>query len=71
VKGRPRHDWRYGIDAGKIERELGWRPKETFQSGLHKTVRWYLENQEWVVNVISEAYGEWIELHSGERASST
>jgi dTDP-glucose 4,6-dehydratase len=70
VKDRPGHDRRYAIDAGKIERELGWKPTETFESGLRKTVRWYLENQEWVVNVTSDAYRDWIALHYGERASS-
>lgn len=48
VKDRPGHDRRYAMDFRKIERELGWRPKETFESGLHKTVQWYLDNQEWV-----------------------
>jgi dTDP-glucose 4,6-dehydratase len=70
VKDRPGHDRRYGIDAAKIERELGWKPEETFESGLRKTVRWYLENQEWVANVASDAYRDWIALHYGERASS-
>ena len=70
VKDRPGHDRRYGIDAGKIERELGWKPKETFESGLRKTIRWYLENQQWVANVTSDAYRDWIALHYGERASS-
>jgi len=70
VKDRPGHDRRYGIDASKIERELGWKPKETFESGLRKTVRWYLENQEWVANVTSDAYRDWIALHYDERASS-
>jgi dTDP-glucose 4,6-dehydratase len=70
VKDRPGHDRRYAIDAGKIERELGWEPKETFESGLCKTVRWYLENQDWVANVTSDAYRDWIALHYGERSSS-
>ena len=70
VKDRPGHDRRYGIDAGKIERELGWKPQETFDGGLRTTVRWYLENQEWVANVTSDAYRDWIALHYGERASS-
>ena len=48
VKDRPGHDRRYAMDASKIERELGWRPKETFETGIRKTVRWYLENEEWV-----------------------
>lgn len=69
VKDRPGHDRRYGIDSGKIERELGWRPRETFESGLRKTIRWYLENQEWTANVTSAAYRDWIALHYGECAS--
>jgi dTDP-glucose 4,6-dehydratase len=70
VKDRPGHDRRYAIDASKIERELGWKPTETFESGLRKTIRWYLENQEWVANVTSDAYRHWIALQYGERASS-
>jgi dTDP-glucose 4,6-dehydratase len=69
VKDRPGHDRRYGIDSNKIERELGWKPRETFESGLRKTIRWYLENQEWVANVTSDAYRDWIALHYGERVS--
>lgn len=56
VKDRPGHDARYAIDAGKIERELGWRPQETFESGLRKTVQWYLDNPEWWSRVLSGAY---------------
>lgn len=56
VKDRPGHDARYAIDAGKIERELGWRPKETFASGMRKTVQWYLDNEEWWQRVLSGAY---------------
>jgi dTDP-glucose 4,6-dehydratase len=63
VKDRPGHDRRYAIDAGKIERELGWRPKETFESGLRKTVRWYLENEKWVRDVTSGSYRQWIATH--------
>jgi dTDP-glucose 4,6-dehydratase len=63
VKDRPGHDRRYAIDAGKIERELGWRPKETFESGIRKTVRWYLDNQDWVENVTSGAYRHWVDTH--------
>ena len=69
VEDRPGHDRRYGIDASKIERELGWRPRETFEGGLRKTIRWYLENQQWVANVTSGAYRDWVALHYGERAS--
>lgn len=65
VKDRPGHDRRYGIDASKIENELGWKPMETFESGLRKTIRWYLENQEWVANVTSETYRDWIALNYG------
>ncbi len=57
---RPGHDRRYAIDASKIERELGWRPAETFETGIRKTVQWYLGNQEWVMNVQSGAYREWV-----------
>lgn len=63
VKDRPGHDRRYAIDAGKIERELGWKPKETLESGLRKTVRWYLENEAWVRDVTSGAYRQWIATH--------
>jgi dTDP-glucose 4,6-dehydratase len=61
VKDRPGHDRRYAIDAHKIERELHWRPRETFESGIRKTIRWYLENEEWVKEVTSGAYRQWIE----------
>ncbi len=60
VQDRPGHDRRYAIDAGKIERELGWKPAETFETGIRKTVRWYLDNQGWVQNVTSGAYKNWI-----------
>jgi dTDP-glucose 4,6-dehydratase len=68
VKDRPGHDRRYAIDAAKIGRELGWALKETFDSGLRKTVRWYLDNPDWVANVTSGAYRQWIELQYGDRA---
>ena len=61
VKDRPGHDRRYAIDASKIERELGWRPAETFESGIRKTVRWYLDNPEWVAHVQSGAYRAWVQ----------
>ena len=61
VKDRPGHDRRYAMDASKIERELGWRPKETFETGIRKTVRWYLDNNEWVNRVTSGDYRKWIE----------
>jgi dTDP-glucose 4,6-dehydratase len=60
VADRPGHDRRYAIDAGKLERELGWKPAETFESGMRKTVRWYLDNQDWVKNVTSGAYRDWV-----------
>lgn len=65
VKDRPGHDRRYAIDARKIEHELGWKPKETFETGIRKTVRWYLENPGWVQNVASGAYREWMEKQYG------
>ncbi len=63
VKDRPGHDRRYAIDASKIRRELSWQPKETFETGIRKTVKWYLENEEWVRDVTSGSYREWIETH--------
>ena len=60
VTDRPGHDRRYAIDAGKIERELGWRPSETFATGIRKTVAWYLANAAWVANVQSGSYREWV-----------
>lgn len=61
VKDRPGHDRRYAIDARKIERELGWRPAETFDTGIRKTVQWYLENPSWVEGVVSGAYRDWLQ----------
>jgi dTDP-glucose 4,6-dehydratase len=66
VADRPGHDRRYAIDASKIERELGWKPLESFESGLRKTVRWYLDNQAWVENVTSGAYRDWVGKHYGQ-----
>ncbi|MGH9495493.1 MAG: dTDP-glucose 4,6-dehydratase [Candidatus Sulfotelmatobacter sp.] len=63
VKDRPGHDRRYAIDARKIGRELGWKPKETLETGLRKTVRWYLDNDAWVRSVTSGSYREWIATH--------
>ncbi len=60
VKDRPGHDRRYAIDASKLERELGWKPAETFETGIRKTVQWYLDNQDWVANVTSGAYQNWV-----------
>ena len=61
VKDRPGHDRRYAIDASKLERDLGWRPQETFETGLRKTVIWYLENEIWVSHVVSGEYQHWVE----------
>jgi len=63
VKDRPGHDRRYAMDTRKIERELGWRPQETFASGLERTVRWYLDHEEWVQNVTSGSYRQWLAKH--------
>ena len=60
VQDRPGHDQRYAIDSRKIERELGWRPKETFTGGLRKTVQWYLDHEEWTKNIANGTYREWI-----------
>lgn len=68
VPDRPGHDRRYAIDARKLERELGWRPAETFETGLAKTVRWYLDNQEWVNAVASGEYRKWVETNYARRA---
>jgi len=65
VTDRPGHDRRYAIDARKIERELGWRPAETFDSGIRKTVRWYLDHADWVAEVQSGAYREWVAAQYG------
>jgi len=65
VTDRPGHDRRYAIDAGKLEQELGWKPAETFETGIRKTVQWYLDNQAWVGNVTSGAYREWLGAQYG------
>jgi dTDP-glucose 4,6-dehydratase len=67
VTDRPGHDRRYAIDASKIERELGWKPAETFETGILKTVQWYLDNSNWTDNVKSGAYRTWIEKNYTER----
>ena len=67
VTDRPGHDRRYAIDATKIERELGWTPAETFETGIRKTVQWYLDNQRWISNVQSGAYREWVEKNYSGR----
>jgi dTDP-glucose 4,6-dehydratase len=66
VKDRPGHDRRYAIDASKIERELGWKPKETFETGIRKTVRWYLDNKEWVEHVTTGSYRDWMKQQYGD-----
>jgi dTDP-glucose 4,6-dehydratase len=68
VTDRPGHDRRYAIDASKIERELGWRPAETFETGIRKTVQWYLDNPSWVANVQSGTYRTWVEKNYNRRA---
>ena len=68
VKDRPGHDRRYAIDARKIESELGWKPAETFESGIRKTVQWYLAHGDWVRNVQSGAYRDWVETQYDARA---
>ncbi|MBF4990936.1 dTDP-glucose 4,6-dehydratase [Methylophilus sp. QUAN] len=67
VKDRPGHDARYAIDASKIEQELGWKPQETFETGIRKTVRWYLEHHEWVARVTSGEYQHWLNKNYHER----
>ena len=68
VKDRPGHDRRYAIDARKLERELGWKPAETFETGLAKTVQWYLDNQAWADEVASGEYRKWVETNYAQRA---
>jgi len=67
VRDRPGHDRRYAMDATKLRSELDWQPAETFESGLKKTVRWYLDNEAWVTNVTSGAYREWVEKNYAAR----
>jgi dTDP-glucose 4,6-dehydratase len=69
VADRPGHDQRYAIDAGKIQRELGWTPTESFESGIAKTVAWYLDNGEWIAHVQSGAYRQWIDQNYSQRQS--
>ena len=69
VTDRPGHDRRYAIDAGKIERELGWKPAETFATGIRKTIEWYLANPEWVARVQSGAYRDWVQTNYAARAA--
>ena len=67
MEDRPGHDFRYAIDCSKIERELGWKPAHSFDTGLADTVRWYLANEEWIENVRSGAYLDWIDSNYGHR----
>ena len=67
VKDRPGHDMRYAIDASKIENELGWKPQETFETGMRKTVQWYLTNDGWIDEVRSGDYRKWIDANYGDR----
>jgi dTDP-glucose 4,6-dehydratase len=67
VQDRPGHDRRYAIDARKLEGELGWRAQETFSTGLRKTVQWYLDNTQWMAEVTSGAYKNWVDTNYAER----
>jgi dTDP-glucose 4,6-dehydratase len=69
VKDRPGHDRRYSIDSSKLRREIGWAPRESFESGLARTVRWYLDNDAWLAAVTSKEYQKWISLHYAEVAA--
>jgi dTDP-glucose 4,6-dehydratase len=69
VRDRPGHDRRYAIDSTKLRREIGWTPRESFDSGLARTVRWYLENEAWLAAVTSKEYQKWISLHYAEVAA--
>ena len=68
IRDRAGHDRRYAIDASKIERELGWRPQESFETGIRKTVDWYLNNQDWINNILSGDYRQWVSRHYGSAA---
>ena len=68
VTDRPGHDLRYAIDASRIREECGWEPSETFDTGIRKTVQWYLSNQDWVQDVLSGEYRKWMDLNYGDRA---
>jgi dTDP-glucose 4,6-dehydratase len=67
IKDRPGHDLRYAINASRICAELGWWPKETFETGMRKTVHWYLKHQDWVSGVASGEYRRWVELNYEQR----
>ena len=70
VADRPGHDFRYAIDASKIKNDLGWQPRQSFEEGLHQTVKWYAENTEWIESVKSGDYLQWVESHYGNGVSS-
>lgn len=67
VKDRPGHDKRYAINSEKLHRQLGWKPEENFKSGIQKTIKWYLENQTWVENIVSGEYQKWVHQNYGDR----
>lgn len=69
VQDRPGHDRRYAVDASKIEREMGWKPTETFESGIKKTVQWYIDNQDWVYDVRSGDYLNWLDRNYTQRTT--
>lgn len=69
ITDRPGHDRRYAIDAAKLQRSLGWKPAETFESGIRKTVQWYLDNRAWVSHVTSGEYRHWVDTHYGRAES--
>jgi dTDP-glucose 4,6-dehydratase len=71
VTDRPGHDRRYAIDASKIRRELGWEPRETFITGMRRTVRWYVDNPRWLADVTSGEYRNWIERHYQDAGART
>jgi len=69
IKDRPGHDRRYAIDARKIERDLGWKPGENFETGIQKTVQWYLDNMKWVEIVTSGKYQKWVDTNYNNRGT--